>query len=192
MQSIWFHPKGSRCGKKAAGRIETRLEYVRIERGIINKKSQKSQAVNDNDNFTSQMRSLDATVETVEIIKDLLKKTLSDRNTLRKRQASANEMLTEFPKLKEYNGEMLSYEYDLLFPKQEEVNQINMDTVLKYENFFDNIIEDENLRCVVIILFHLKKSMINDPQFYKKKENEVANMVETILKPIVTWFEVHE
>lgn len=138
------------------------------------------------------MQSLIATVETEQIIKDLLKQTLSDRNALRKRQASANEILTEFPKLKEYNGEMFSFEYNLLFPRQEESNQMNIDMVLKYETFFDKIIEDSDLRCIVIILFHLKKSMMNDPQFYKKKDNEIENMVETILKPIVTWFEVHE
>lgn len=30
-QSIWFHPHGSRNGKKAAGRLEFRLERARLK-----------------------------------------------------------------------------------------------------------------------------------------------------------------
>lgn len=35
-QNYWFNPSGSKCGRKAAGKIEYRLEYLR-RKGKIHK-----------------------------------------------------------------------------------------------------------------------------------------------------------
>lgn len=38
-QSLWFHPNGSKDGKKAAGRIEFRLERLRLDLSPDKKKN---------------------------------------------------------------------------------------------------------------------------------------------------------
>lgn len=39
MQSLWFNPTGSKCGKKASGKIEFRLAQIRKSMPSIEKKN---------------------------------------------------------------------------------------------------------------------------------------------------------
>lgn len=106
---MWYHPNGSRCGKKSAGSIEYRLEWLRKEEGLTSQKRRKNQEVveEDVDSSKTQMCSLPVNDDNKAEIKNLLAATLKQRDKLRKQTVSAAQIIKEFPRLIEYAGEMV-------------------------------------------------------------------------------------
>lgn len=149
-----------------------------------------SKSISSSSSLTSKvnhLKELNVTEENKMSIMNLLSETIDVRNGLRKKCASATEMINMFPHLKEFNGDMIHLEFDSI--KSMSCNEGLVQKVIKTDHTFDDILNDDFVKFLAIILIAQKSATT---KFHEFKDDEKKCFVRDMLKTLIKWIDQND
>ncbi|XP_055389237.1 uncharacterized protein LOC129618477 [Condylostylus longicornis] len=197
--ALWFDPKGSPKGKKASGKIEFRLQHVRLTLSPSKKKNEFSakrqkenikpnKDPNINANLIAELKTLIPTEQNFNRIKYLMNETFENRRF----EIGHLKILDTYPIFLAYKGAIIENEFELLKNNRstiQELENFNLEPFYRKETEF---LQCENLRKIFTLLKmlpsrNLKKANALIASNLDDWEKLVA---EEDLKPLVQWIDV--
>lgn len=109
---MWFDPKGSKSGKKAAGRIEYRLEHIRLslpqneKKNTINKKIPAKLLTTED--IPNTIENLESNEKNFPVMQEFMITTRSDRIEMIKCEKSFMYISEKFTPIIHYKGRFVS------------------------------------------------------------------------------------
>lgn len=111
---LWYCEKGSKNGKKSAGKIEYRLERLRLKLSPSKKKNVMSSRIKtltvnpEIQDLVKELRDLNPNKNNFNKIVVLFQQTFDDRCAMRRKQLSGAEIIKKYPKFMDYSGRFVS------------------------------------------------------------------------------------